>query len=193
MCAGFQSVGVENTATMNTLPSKNLPLGSFIRIGAVCTGLFACALTQGCSMLKGQSKERTATLDKLSNADRWLVLSGDIHKGLKKEAVYVAWGAPSKTTTRQTARGPQECWTYVETFNGYGGGYYGIPRGWVHGKRGDRYSTDDFYPAPTDAQTLGGTPTTEVPVKRVVFENERVVDYVTARTQDEEDHSDDEG
>ena len=81
----------------------------------------------------------------------------------------------------------------MQTYNGYGGGYFGISRGLVHGKHGDHYDTNDFYPAPTDAQTLGGTPSTEVPVKRVVFENGRVVNYETTHQQNENDDADDEG
>ena len=180
---------------MNTFPPKNLaPKKAFrylLKTGVAVAGLLACVLTQGCSTPDARSAGKAATLSKLSPADQQLVLKGNIHKGLSKEAVYVAWGLPSKTTVDRTARGPQECWTYVRTFNGYGGGYYGVPRGLVHGKRGDHYDTSDFYPAPTDAQTLGGTPSTEVPVKRVVFENGRVVNYETTHQQSGD--ADDEG
>ena len=171
--------------------SSKIQLCSFHKIGAAIASLLVCTLTQGCSTPSGRSAAKTAALGNLSPAERQVVLNGDIHKGLSKDAVYVAWGSPSKTTVHNTARGPQECWTYVQTFNGYGGGYYGISRGLIHGKHSDHYNTDDFYPAPTDAQTLGGTPSTEVPVKRVVFENGRVVNYETAHQQNEKD--DDEG
>ncbi len=174
-------------------PSSKVSLRGTVKMGAAFAGLLACVFTQGCSTPNARSTDKTAALGKLSPADRQLVLSGDIHKGLSKDAVYVAWGSPSKTTVNHTARGPQECWTYVQTYNGYGGGYFGISRGLVHGKHGDHYDTNDFYPAPTDAQTLGGTPSTEVPVKRVVFENGRVVNYETAHQQNENDDADDEG
>ena len=85
--------------------------------------------------------------------------------------------AIEKPSTNNTSGGLQESWTYIQTFNGCGGGYYGISRGLVHGKNGDHYNVDNFYPAPDTAQTLGGTPSTDVPVKRVVFENGRVVSY----------------
>ncbi len=181
-----------NTSSPRNSSSKVSLRGS-LKLGAAFAGLLACVLTQGCSTPDKRSTAKAAALGGLSPADRQLVLKGNIHKGLSKDAVYVAWGSPSKTTVNTTARGPQECWTYVQTFNGYGGGYYGISRGLVHGKHGDHYNTNDFYPAPTDAQTLGGTPSTEVPVKRVVFENGRVVNYETTHRQDEDDDASDEG
>ncbi len=109
-------------------------------------------------------------------------MSGEIHHGFSKDAVYAAWGTPSKTSTIATPQGIRECWTYTRTFNGYGGGYYGISRGQVHGKNGDHYNSDNFYPAPDSSQTLGGTSSTEVPVKRATFENGRVVSIETTHT-----------
>ena len=75
----------------------------------------------------------------------------------------------------------------MQTFNGYGGGYYGISHGLIHGKNGDHYDADDFYPGPSTSDTLGGTPTTEVPVKRAIFMNGRVVDYETVRSDPHHD------
>lgn len=145
----------------------------------------AFVLLQGCAGTGG----RTAAMGKLSPADREVAKQGEIKKGFSKDAVYAAWGAPSKTSTVDTSQGIRESWTYVRTFNGYGGGYYGISRGLVRGKNGSHYDTDDFYPAPTEAQTLGGTPSTDVPVKRAIFQNGSVVSYETARS----DASNDDG
>ena len=118
-------------------------------------------------------------------------MSGEVHHGFSKDAVYAAWGTPSKTSTAVTPQGIREYWTYTRTFNGYGGGYYGISRGLVHGKNGDHYNSDNFYPAPNSSQTLGGTPSTEVPVKRATFENGRVVDIETTHTDTRGDEADD--
>lgn len=164
-----------------------------IKTVAASVGVLASLLAQGCSSSSEGPTVKAAVLSRLSPSDRQTVLSGDIRKDLSKDAVLVAWGTPSKTTVDQTAQGPRECWTYVQTFSGYGGGYYGIARGLVHGSHGDHYSNDDFYPAPTDAQTLGGTPTTEVPVKRVVFAGERVISYETTHQRSASENTGDEG
>jgi hypothetical protein len=140
-------------------------------------------LMQGCSSTATRASDKAASLNRLSPTDKQLALAGRIHNGFSKDAVYVAWGAPSKTAIRPTPQGPQECWTYVQTYNGYGGGYYGISRGEVHGTYGDHYDTNQFYPAPDTAQTAGGAATTEVPVKRVVFEKDRVISYETSDSQ----------
>ncbi len=160
---------------MNTLLQKGL-----FKTGGVVLVISAGLLVQGCSSTGTRANDKSASLSKLSPADKQLALTGHIQNGFSKDAVYVAWGAPSKTVVRPTARGPQECWTYVQTFNGYGGGYFGISRGQVHDKHGDHYDTNEFYPAPDTAQTLGGTATTEVPVKRVVFVHDRVISYETS-------------
>ena len=117
-------------------------------------------------------------------------MSGEVHRGFSKDAVHAAWGTPSKTSTAASPQGVRECWTYTRTFNGYGGGYYGISRGLVHGKNGDHYNTDNFYPAPDSSQTLGGTPSTEVPVKRAVFENGCVVSIETTHADARDDEAD---
>ena len=104
------------------LPSTFAQRGLAVIFAAGIT-LSPCLLMQGCSTPNEWPSTKSAALSGLSTADRQLVGRGDIHNGLSKDAVYVAWGHPSQTTVNQTARGPQECWTYVQTFNGYGGGY----------------------------------------------------------------------
>jgi hypothetical protein len=150
---------------------------------------FSCLLMQSCSTTGSRANEKAAAIGALAPADRQLAMRGEIHRGFSEDAVYVAWGAPSAKKVNNTAHGPQECWTYTTTFNGYGGGYFGISRGLVHGKNGDHYDTDNYYPAPDTAQTLGGTPSTEVPIKRVIFDNGKVVSYET--TQQSKDDSND--
>ena len=152
--------------------------------------LLASVLLQGCSGMGTAGHEKSAALGRLSPADRQVATSGEVRRGFSKDAVYAAWGAPSKTSTAATPHGVRECWTYTRTFNGYGGGYYGISRGLVHGKNGDHYNTDNFYPAPDSSQTLGGTPSTEVPVKRATFQNGRVVSVETTHADRQSDEAD---
>ena len=117
--------------------------------------LLASVFVQGCSSMGTAGPEKSAALGRLSPTDRQVAMSGEVYRGFSKDAVYAAWGTPSKTSTTATPQGVRECWTYTRTFNGYGGGYYGISRGLVHGKHGDHYNTDNFYPAPDSSQTLG--------------------------------------
>ncbi len=153
--------------------------------------VLASVLVQGCSCTGAANHEKSAALGRLSSADRQVAMNGEIHRGFSKDAVFAAWGAPAKTSVIDTHQGVRESWTYIRTFNGYGGGYYGISRGLIHGKNGDHFNSDDFYPAPDTGQTLGGTPTTEVPVKRAIFENGRVVSFETTRTHSQDDESGD--
>ena len=41
---------------------------------------------------------------------------------MSKDAVYVAWGQPSRTKVDNTPQGIRECWTYDRTYYGDGGG-----------------------------------------------------------------------
>ncbi len=165
----------------STLPRRRF----FTAVASLAAPLF-CLLVQGCSTTGSRAGERSAAIGSLPPAGRQLALHGDIQKGFSKDAVYVAWGAPSEKTVHPTPSGPQECWTYVRTFNGVSGGYFGISRGLVHDKHGDHYDTNDYYPAPDTAQTLGGTPSADVPVKRVTFEQGKVVSFETANSQKDE-------
>ncbi len=149
-----------------------------IKVNAATVAILPIVLLQGCSSTGGKAAAMNGTAPTGQRAAK----SGDIQKGFSKDAVYAAWGAPSKTSVSNSREGVRECWTYVRTFNGYGGGYYGISRGLVHGKDDDHYIADDFYPAPNDSQTLGGTPATDVPVKRVIFQNGRVINYETIKS-----------
>jgi hypothetical protein len=167
-----------------TSPNKEIQNSHLRSPFAVIASLaipISCLLMQGCSTAGSRASEKSAALGALPPADRQLAVSGNIHKGFNEDAVYVAWGAPSEKTVINTARGPEECWTYIATYQGYGGGYFGIPRGLVHGRNGDSYSTDNYYPGPDTSQTLGGVPSTQVPIKRVIFVKGKVVDYETTK------------
>ena len=171
---------------MKRLPSSKTPPPKFCRLlslSIATTVLLPTIFFGGCSSMD----DRAVAMNKLTPADQHIAKQGDIKNGFSKDAVYAAWGTPSKTSIVNTRQGVRECWTYVRTFNGYGGGYYGVSRGLMHGKNGDHYDTDDFYPGPSTSDTLGGTPTTDVPVKRAIFENGHVVSYETAKSTPHDD------
>ena len=142
-----------------------------------------CAFMQGCYTPGTRARSHPAALNALAPADRQRVMEGVIQKGFDKDAVVVAWGEPAAKTAYDTPHGVLEAWIYTTTVNGYDSGSFGISRGWIHGKNGYHYDTDNFYPGPDTAQTLGGTASTDVPVKRAVFKDGRVVSYQTAAPQ----------
>lgn len=145
-------------------------------------GLTFCA---GCTTPESRLHERPAALQDLSPADRNLALTGHVRDGFGKDAVYVAWGAPSNVHTMVIDRQPLSYWLYSHVEHGAGGGFFGITRGFrYHG----RYivphfpgpGTDDFYLAPPYSRGLP-PPETEVPYKKVVFEGDRAISHDSAR------------
>jgi hypothetical protein len=160
--------------------NRKISLRNAIKLGIGIASLIGCILTQGCSTPSSRFAAKAAALKGLSPADRQLVLNRNIRQGLSEDAVFAAWGPPSKTNVDYTAQGPQECWTYDVTYYGDGGGDFGVSHGLVHGKNGDYNDASNFYPAPDPAATLGGTRSNTVPMKRVIFRNGYVVNYETA-------------
>ncbi len=142
-----------------------------------------CAPMHGCYTPGTRARGHPAALNALAPADRQRALAGVIQKGFDRDAVVVAWGEPAAKMAYDTPHGLLEAWIYTTTVNGYDSGSFGISRGWIQGKDGYHYDTDNFYPGPDTAQTLGGIPSTDVPVKRVVFKDGRVVSYQTAAPQ----------
>ncbi|MBE7156861.1 MAG: hypothetical protein INR62_00240 [Rhodospirillales bacterium] len=150
------------------------------KLGIFSVSLIACVLTQGCSTTNSRFATKTTVLKELSLADRQLVLSGNIRRGMSKDAVYVAWGQPTRTETDNTPQKLREYWIYDRTYYGGGSGEFGVSRGIVHDENGEHRDKSNFYPTPDSAQTLGGMPSNTVPIMRVVFNNGRVIDYETA-------------
>lgn len=142
-----------------------------------------CAPMQSCYTPGTRARNHSTALNALAPAARQRVLQGVIQKGFDKDAVVVAWGEPAAKTSYDTPHGVLEAWLYTTSVNGYDSGSFGISRGWIHGRDGYHYDTDNFYPGPDTAQTLGGTASTDVPVKRVVFRDGRVLSYQTAAPQ----------
>ncbi len=151
-------------------------------IAAVAISL-ACVPMQGCYTPATRARSHASALSSLAPTDRQRVMEGVIQKGDRKDAVTIAWGEPAAKTAYDTPHGLLEAWIYTTTINGYDNGSYGISRGWVHGKDGYHYNADNFYSGADTAQTLGGTASTDVPVKRVAFKDGRVVSFQTAAPQ----------
>ena len=145
----------------------------------VAAGLSLLALT-GCYTPQTRARERPAAFQELSPADRKLALDGQVREGFSKDAVYIAWGAPSRDIVGSRRAAPFEFWYYAHTNYGAGGGYFGVSRGFVYpGKDGHgRFfdTPDDFYEAPPYIRGLP-PPSTEVPYRRVVFEQGHVINY----------------
>ncbi len=140
-------------------------------------------LLSGCFTPQTRARERSAALRQLSPADQQLVLSGRIREGLNKDAVYIAWGAPSRTPVYHLRQRSFDFWFYTQISYGTGGGFFGVSRDFHYpGGRGhfqgDNSGADDFYVTPVYNRGLP-PPQTEVPYKKAVFENDRVVSFET--------------
>ena len=148
-------------------------------------GLSLFLLLPGCVTPQTRARERPAALRELSPADRQLVLSGRIREGLGKDAVYIAWGTPSRTPSLRWHQRDFDFWFYTQVSYGAGGGYFGVSRDFHYpGGRGhfqdNNNGSDDFYVTPVYNRGLP-PPQTEVPYKKAVFEHDRVVSYETSR------------
>ena len=133
-------------------------------------------------------------MSRLSASDRALVLAGRVREGLTPEAAYIAYGRPDRIY-RGTHRGkPAEAWVYttreVRYGAGYGYGYFPSPiytsRFGYYGGYGGRFGGRRYGFAGGGFGPYGygygygdpfyyGTPTVEVPVRRVDFENGRII------------------
>lgn len=150
-------------------------------------GLGLLPLLPGCVTPQSRAHEHPAALRELSPGDQQLVLGGHIREGLGKDAVYIAWGAPSRTPTFRWRQRDFDFWFYTQINYGAGGGYFGVSRDFHYpGGRGhfqdNNNGAEDFYVTPVYNRGLP-PPQTEVPYKKAVFEHNRVVSYETARTE----------
>ncbi len=142
-------------------------------------------LLAGCVNPSSRARERAAALHRLPPTGQRLVLDGRIPPGADRDAVYIAWGAPSHTLTRDVRGRHFELWLYTSTERGVTSGYFGVSRGFDypggyddHGRyvrAGHTDGHDDFYVAPIYNRGLP-PPETEVPYRKAVFEHGRVID-----------------
>lgn len=100
----------------------------------VLTCAFALSLLTACSVNTTQSRiSRNGAMYSLLSAEhRSLVASGQIIKGMSKDAVYLAWGSPSRIFKLEEEGKPKERWVYTRsepvTTTTFGVGYGTFPR-----------------------------------------------------------------
>ena len=117
----------------------------------------ACAIvlafTSCASPLQRRLERNPALFAKLSESHRASILAGRVEEGMTKDAVFLAWGRPSRVTGGKRAGQSFERWNYtgyeaVQSYDsgfGLGMGYQGISHS-RHGR--DRYACntyDSFY------------------------------------------------
>jgi hypothetical protein len=122
---------------------------------ALALAVLAAQLLTGCATgrLEHRKKERPAAYAALTAEQRAAVDAGRIAVGMSTDAVYIAWGKPTRVLESETAAGSQTIWLYWDTYlqgvtywgyrhssgyYGYGYPYYGpnlmldyIPVGYV--------------------------------------------------------------
>ncbi len=145
-----------------------------LAVGAITTlGLSACSTTET------RAQENPAIIARLAPVDRNLVLAGRVREGLSKEAVFIAWGRPDRVYRGSRNGKVFEAWVFTTREVRYGAGFGAFgpyyPSRVVVGRRGRYYLADygsfydPFYARPTYS--------VEVPVRRVHFENGRVIAF----------------
>ena len=161
------------------------------RITSAALLLAAAAFLPGCSTTDSRAQQNPQIMSRLSANDRALVLSGRVREGLSPEAAYIAYGRPDRIY-RGTLRGqPHESWVYttreVRYGAGFGYGYFPSPiyssRFAYYGGYGGRFGGRRYvlaggfgpYGYGYGDPFYYGTPTVEVPVRRVDFENGRII------------------
>ena len=140
-----------------------------------CLVLAAAALLSSCaSPLERRMEHHPELLAKLSETDRQAVRRGQVHEGMSKDAVYLAWGRPGQVSAGKRDGKVLERWSYrqyepvvTETYGfGFGVGYWGRHRG-------------GFYdPYMYDAPAVSYVP---VPGRWVEFVNGKVTGFLVPR------------
>jgi outer membrane protein assembly factor BamE (lipoprotein component of BamABCDE complex) len=79
--------------------------------------LFVAAALMGCasSSVESRRTERSAAYQALSPEAKALVDQGKIKVGMSMDAVYIAWGKPSRIMTGETEKGETSTWYYTGT------------------------------------------------------------------------------
>ena len=130
-----------------------------------------CGFTSCESMTPAKrAAENPGVMDRLSEADRNLVLSGTISEGMSKDAVIIAWGRPDSISHGSMSGKPVETWRYA-TMRPIYRPYYGVGLGYGYGYRGH------FYPGATFGMGPDYVPVTSSICR---FRNNRVIGWETA-------------
>ncbi|RPJ35376.1 MAG: hypothetical protein EHM17_02790 [Verrucomicrobiaceae bacterium] len=118
---------------------------------ALCAGLLlgSCAPSTPLARIQREPQKFEA----LSTAQRALVEQGQIERGMSQDAVYLAWGAPSRVFQGSKDRRMTERWDYAgsrpvyySNFHGSYGRYWGPRRGrGYHGGYGMAFGPEVAY------------------------------------------------
>jgi hypothetical protein len=78
-------------------------------------GLPVCLvlLLAGCATIDGRIKTHPQIYFALSSSDRRMIRNGQIRNGLRKSAVYLAWGSPRQIRKGNRRGRPFEAWIYT--------------------------------------------------------------------------------
>ena len=155
---------------------------------ALTLGLAASALIlTSCATVESRISDHPEIFNTLSPRDQNLVRNGQIRAGMSENAVWLAWGSPSRKWSGAMRGRSTETWIYTtyETAWGYGYGYpyrpfgYGYGFGGVaivhrHGHHRFFFYGDPFYD-PFFYSAI--PPSVEVPYKTVTFAGGRVLSF----------------
>ena len=75
-------------------------------------GLAVAWMAAGCASPTCRAHRHREAFQKLAPADQRMVLAGHVHRGMSKEAVYIAWGEPDEKTTASAGKDAPESWLY---------------------------------------------------------------------------------
>lgn len=79
----------------------------------------AMLLLAACSTPARRAEERPGAFAKLPRRDQTLVLHGRVRTGLSQDAVYIAWGPPSRQFENGSATPAVETWIYERQLSAY--------------------------------------------------------------------------
>lgn len=100
----------------NSLRAENIN-HSILTVKNILLLLLTACLFSGCasSTIESRRTERAAAYEALPADQRAMVDSGLIQVGMTKDAVYIAWGAPSESLQSENESGKQDTWLYHGT------------------------------------------------------------------------------
>ena len=109
---------------------------------SVLIGTPAVLFLGACSTISSRIAENPEAYARLSAHEQAAVSAGQIQRGMNRDAVYIAWGAPHEVREGSRSDGDFEQWSY------YGYDYYTVPYGWryprPYGYYGRRCYGDSF-------------------------------------------------
>ncbi len=157
----------------------------FIRQALIACAVSLTLVVTGCTTLETRIQEKPEAYRTLSPRDQALVQQGKIREGMSRDAVYIAWGAPSSRLPGRNRGRIVETWIYDGTTSGdypgpfyYGRPYgYGIGVGFYGGRRGrfarGGYLYDPFY----DPFFYNRANIVRYPERTVSFQDGRVIAF----------------